>query len=92
MKILDNTKARISAAAGVYVLYAIVPDDYSRMYNVTNLKNFYEYSSRSYDVRGKFPKLKELPILAENFDDLPSLLNKYPELFVWKFLITQKHA
>ncbi len=83
MKILDNTKARISAAAGVYVLYTIVPDDYSRMYNVTNLKNFHEYSSKSYDVRGgRFRKLKELPILAENFDDLPSLLNKYPELFV----------
>ena len=82
MKILNNTKTHIGAAAGVYVLYTIVPDDYSRMYNVTNLKNFHEYSSKSYDVRGKFPKLKELPILAENFDDLPSLLNKYPELFV----------
>ena len=58
MKILNNTKARIGAAAGVYVLYAIVPDDYSRMYNVTNLKNFHEYSSKSYDVRGRFQNLK----------------------------------
>ena len=82
MKILDNTKARISAAAGVYVLYTIVPDDYSRMYNVTNLKNFHEYSSKSYDVRGRFPKLKELPILAENFHNKEELHRLYPELFI----------
>ena len=82
MKILDNTKARISAAAGVYVLYTIVPDDYSKMYNVTNLKNFHEYSSKSYAVRGRFSKLKELPIVAENFDGLEELHRLYPELFI----------
>ena len=83
MKILDNTKERVSAATGTYPLYTIIADDYSRMYNVTDLKQFDTYNYKSYDVRqARYLRLKELPILAENFDDLPSLLNKYPELFV----------
>ena len=83
MKILDNTKERISAASGTYPLYAIIADDYSKMYNVTDLKQFDTYNYKSYNVnQARYLRLKELPILAENFDDLPSLLNKYPELFV----------
>ena len=83
MKILDNTKERVSAATGTYPLYTIITDDYSRMYNVADLKQFDTYNYKSYDVnQAKYLRLKELPVIAQNFYNEEELHRLYPELFI----------
>ena len=83
MKILDNTKERVSGGGGVCPLYSIVADDYSRMYNVLDLKDYDLYKCRSYAVNGdKYLRLKELPVIAQNFHNKEELHRLYPELFI----------
>ena len=83
MKILDNTKARINAGKDTYTLYALVTDDYSRMYNQLHLNSLDDFINDNYTIDDNMRKrLKELPILAQNFYTLKELCRLYPELFI----------
>lgn len=83
MKILDNTKARINAGKDTCALYALVTDDYSRMYNQLHLNSLDDFINDNYTIDNNMRKrLKELPILAQNFYNEEELHRLYPELFI----------
>ena len=83
MKILDNTKARINAGKDVYTLYALVTDDYSWMYNQLHLNSLDDFINDNYTIDDNMRKrLKELPIIAQNFYNKEELHRLYPELFI----------
>lgn len=83
MKILDNTKARINAGKDTYTLYALVTDDYSRMYNQLHLNSLDDFINDNYTIDDNMRKrLKELPVIAQNFYSKEELHRLYPELFI----------
>ena len=83
MKILDNTKARINAGKDTYTLYALVTDDYSRMYNQLHLDNLDDFINNNYTIDDNMRmRLKELPVIAQNFHNKEELHRLYPELFI----------
>lgn len=83
MKILDNTKARINAGKDTYTLYALVTDDYSRMYNQPHLNSLDDFINDNYTIDDNMRKrLKELPVMAQNFHNKEELHRLYPELFI----------
>lgn len=83
MKILDNTKARINAGKDTYTLYALVTDDYSRMYNQLHLNSLDDFIHDNYTIDDNMRKrLKELPVIAQNFHNKEELHRLYPELFI----------
>ncbi len=83
MKILDNTKARINSGKDTHTLYALVTDDYSRMYNQLHLNSLDGFIHDNYTIDDNMRKrLKELPILAQNFHNEEELHRLYPELFI----------
>lgn len=83
MKILDNTKARINADKDTYTLYALVTDDYSRMYNQLHLNSLDDFINDNYTIDDNMRKrLKELPVIAQNFYSKEELHRLYPELFI----------
>lgn len=83
MKILDNTKARVSASKDTYTLYTLVTDDYSSMYNQSHLDSLDEFINDKYTIDDNVRmRLKELPVIAQNFYSKEELHRLYPELFI----------
>lgn len=83
MKILDNTKARVNAGKDTYTLYTLVTDDYSRMYNHQHLDSIDGFINDKYTINDNMRmRLKELPIIAQNFYNKEELHRLYPELFI----------
>ena len=83
MKILNNTKARINAGKYTYTLYALVTDDYSSMYNQSHLDSLDEFINDKYTIDDNVRmRLKELPVIAQNFYNKEKLHRLYPELFI----------
>ena len=83
MKILNNTKARVNAGKATYTLYTLVTDDYSSMYNQSHLDSLDEFINDKYTIDDNMRKrLKELPVIAQNFHNKEELHRLCPELFI----------
>ena len=85
MKLLYNSIG-IGASARIHkLLYTIVSDNYSHIYNVstldTNIINI--FSKKSYGPsRDTKHQLYSLPIIAENFNTIEELMHLIPEYFI----------
>ena len=84
MKLLYNTTG-VGAATAYGLLYTIVSDSYSHVYNVRKIdtdivSTFLEESYRP--SPGTDCKLYSLPIIAENFNTIEELQQLIPEYFI----------
>ena len=84
MKLLYNSTG-VGTASYYKVLYTIVSDNYSHMYNVSTVdtdivSTFLEESYRPSPVT-KY-QLYSLPIIAENFNTIEELQQLIPEHFI----------
>ena len=84
MKLLYNTTG-VGAASNYKVLYTIVSDNYSHMYNVSAVDTdiISAFSEESYRPSPNTKhQLYSLPIIAENFNTIEELMHLIPEYFI----------
>ena len=84
MKLLYNNDA-VGATSNHKLLYTIVSDNYSHMYNVSAVDAdiISAFSEKSYQPSPNTKhQLYSLPIIAENFNTIEELMHLIPEYFI----------
>ena len=84
MKLLYNSTG-VGATPAHKLLYTIVSDNYSHMYNVSTLDAdiISTFSEESYWPSNDTKRqLYSLPIIAENFNTIEELMHLIPEYFI----------